>query len=265
MNNPSLRIIDAHTHVQFPEFDHDRQEVISRAHGQGIGMINVGTDLSSSQAAVALAQEYETGVWATIGAHPHEISQNFDREAFERLAQNPRVVGIGECGLDYFRMEGDKDRIIEKQKELFSQQIELAIRSKKPLVIHCRPSDTASSDAFEDVIAMLEERKNDLPQERGICHFFTGTVPSAQRFLELGFSFTFGGLITFNREFDEVLRYIPERNILVETDAPFVAPKPYRGKRNEPAYVAETVRFLSEFKGVDPGIFLENTRRVFGI
>ena len=284
----TFRIIDAHTHTQFPEYDTDRDEVIRRALDAGIGMVNVGTDAEMSR---------EEGVWATIGIHPtdaqiyaDDTQMNADIKKLELLALDKKVVGIGECGLDYFRLENlheaDPRR---KQKELFTAQIELAHRVGKPLVLHVRPS-AGSTDAFEDVLDILNNHKELLTRKNpgipgisssaqscgfqpkaedadvvlpGICHFFTGTKEIAEKFLDLNFSFTFGGLITYNREFDEVLECISADHLLVETDAPFVAPKSHRGHRNEPAYVAEVAEFLGDFKKIPQKMFLENTKHVF--
>ena len=238
-----IKVVDAHTHVQFEQYDKDRDEVIKRALDNRIGMINAGADLKSSQDAVDLAHKYE-GLWATVGIHPTEtqthpdsgadksefISENQlsnQRESamreIEKLAHDKKVVGIGECGYDLYRNKGEE---VEKiQKELFIKHIQLSNRTRKPLVIHCR-------EAFNETFKTLEEHKNLLLLEAGIFHFFTGRLKEAKKTIELGFSFTFGGLITYSREFDEVIRSIPLERILVETDAPFVTPAPFRGQRN---------------------------------
>lgn len=260
-----ISIIDAHTHAQFPEFDSDRKEVIARALSLGIGMVNVGADLASSQKAVALAKEYKNGVWAAVGIHPADAQMNVDMKLIGKLAMDEKVVSIGECGLDYFRAEQSADgkERMETQKRIFVEQIELARDAKKPLMVHCR-------DAFPDMIDILTANRHLLILENpGIIHFFTGEKEHAEKLLALGFSFTFGGLVTFNRSFDEVISFIPEEKILVETDAPFVAPLPFRGKRNEPSYVSEIVPFIASLKGKDVGkmkkILLKNTERVLKI
>jgi TatD DNase family protein len=254
------RIIDAHTHVHFPEFDSDRDGVIRRALDAGIGMITVGTDRAFSGKAVDVAGQYE-GVWATVGFHPHEAKKGISdtqRAEIERLAGDGKVVGIGECGVDMYR---DDDRTaLEAQRELFAWHIALARRVRKPLVIHCR-------DAFDQVLNVFGAHKDLLGDSAGVCHFFTGTVEIAKKFLELGFSFTFGGLVTFNREFDGVIRFIPPDRILVETDAPFVAPASHRGQRNEPLYISEVVTALAGVRGESEeetkARTLENTLRLF--
>lgn len=255
-----LKIIDAHTHLQFEQYDSDRNDIIIRALAGGIGMINAGADLKSSKEAIDLAHKYENGVWATAGIHPTE-PKDFDVfEEMEKLAQDIKVVGIGECGLDYFR---DKEfEIQKKQKEIFEKHIDLSNKTKKPLVIHCR-------EAFGDAIELLAANKENLLAEPGILHFFTGTIEDAKKLLELNFTFTFGGLITFNRDFDDILKFIPIEKILVETDAPLVTPVPNRGKRNEPAFVVSVVQELARIKGVSVETMsqttLKNTARVFNL
>ena len=196
----------------------------------------------------------------------------FDKEVFRGLAKHPKVVAIGECGLDYYdggtrQLIGEKDR--QKQKEVFLAQIEIAKEVQKPLMIHCR-------DAFADLIAMLTANESSLVASRGIIHFFTGTPHDTKRLLDLGFSFTFGGAITFLPRkgqavgaYDEIIKMIPLKNILAETDAPYVAPLAHRGKRNEPAYVVEVIKKLAELKNISVDEMAEqinkNAQRVLGI
>lgn len=257
-----INIIDAHTHVNMMD-PTQRSAVMQRALDGGIGVINVGADELSSRDAVALTQIYKEGVWAVVGYHPHEAQKDLNMESLQELARDTRVVGIGECGLDYFKLDKEKeDEIKEKQKVLFESQIVLAHKLKKPLVIHCR-------EAFGDTIALLEKHKDLLLPEAGILHFFTGTIEDARALLNLGFSFTFGGLITFNRSFDEIISHIPNGRILVETDAPWVAPRSHRGQQNEPSYIPEIVESLAVIKCTSlsemNGVLLENTKRIFNL
>ncbi|MEN9341953.1 MAG: TatD-related deoxyribonuclease YabD, TatD DNase family protein [Candidatus Parcubacteria bacterium] len=249
---------DTHTHVHFPIFDADRSLVMDRADEQNISMITVGTNAVTSARAVSFAHEYQN-VWAAVGLHPghtifshHDASEllsadaarlqqtngeQFDFNFYTRLAADSRVVAIGECGLDYFRLAEESKPI---QQEVFSRHIELSRQTGKPLMIHCR-------DAFPDLIDILyAHRSSVLP---GVVHFFTGTVDDAHKLLDIGFSFTFGGVITFTTDYHGVIQYLPVEHILSETDAPYVAPVPYRGKRNEPAFVVETVKKLAMLKG----------------
>lgn len=266
---------DAHNHLHFPAYDSDRGEVLSRAVSAGVKMISVGTQLSSSGAAVEFAKNNQGKVWASVGFHPGHFAENWhhdkneqlepkpeamDIKKLEELAAEREVVAIGECGLDYFRLSGEGER--ERQKEAFASQIEMASRLHKPLMIHCR-------NAFADLIEILREKKGSLLEEAGAIHFFSGSAEDAAALLELGFSFTFGGVITFARDYDQVIGSLPLGKIISETDAPYVAPAPYRGKRNEPAFVVEVVRKLAELKGVPPEeaarAIDENVRRVFKI
>lgn len=253
-----LMFIDAHTHAQFPEFDADRDAVMRRAKEAGVGMINAGADVASSQKAVVLARQHEGWAWAAVGIHPTELNDAPSFEEIISLAADSSVVGIGECGLDYFHITDDAAR--RRQKDFLLQHIALSHESKKPLVIHCR-------QAFADAIDLLQANRSALNAEPGVLHFFTGTIDDARALLELNFSFTFGGLITFNRTFDDVLKFIPRDHLLIETDAPFVSPAPYRGKRNEPAYVVEVARALAGVLDVDRAdlarTLFETTRRVF--
>lgn len=249
-------LIDVHTHLQFAAFDKDRDEVVKRAIDQNIWVINIGANKQSSQKAVEMARKYSIGVLAAVGLHPNDIDEGFDYEFYKDLAQEPKVVAIGECGLDYYRAESEKEKSIrQNQQEVFIKHIKLASETKKPLMIHCRaerdfnPAQRGVADAFNDLIAILKSYNLNL-KSPGIIHFFTGTLKDAKQLLEMNFYFTFGGLITFNRSFDEIIRYLPLERILLETDAPYVAPEPYRSKRNEPAYIVEVAKKLAEIKNI---------------
>ncbi len=237
-------LVDAHSHLQFSAFDKDRDKIIKSTLSQNIWVINVGANKESSQKALSLAQQYPTGVWATIGLHPHDIDEGFDYDFYKNLSKNPKVVAIGETGLDFYnneKLEIEEDK--EKQKEIFIKHIKLAKELNKPLMIHCR-------NAFDNLIKILISHLLFLNTPPGIIHFFTGTLRDAKKLLEMDFYFTFGGLTTFNRSFDEVIKFIPIKKILLETDSPYVAPEPYRGKRNEPAYIIEVAKKLAEIKNL---------------
>ncbi|MCC6290547.1 TatD family hydrolase [Candidatus Nomurabacteria bacterium] len=248
-----LEIIDIHSHLNFPQYDDDREAVFARANGAGIGMINVGTDLASSRLAVSLAQERDN-VWATVGLHPTDHVEGFEREVYLSLAKNEKVVAIGECGLDYFHQKTEEEK--RKQQEIFIQQIDLANELKKPLMLHIR-------NAYREAYEILKTRA----EVKGNAHFFAGTWEEARLFLDFGFTLSFGGVITFTRDYDEVIKNTPIEMILTETDCPFVAPIPYRGKRNEPSYLPEIVRKLAEIKGLTyvevATETLKNAKRVF--
>ncbi len=261
-----MRFFDAHSHIHGKEFDADRSEVLARMRATDVSTITVGTHFESSEKAVALAEK-EKNIWATVGLHPTDTKESFDYEAYKKLALSPRVVAIGECGLDYF-WEGDGDER-EKQKEKFKTQINLALEIGKPIMIHSRPS-RGSMDAYENVLDILTSNFS-LPtsQSPGNVHFFVGNEKIARRFLELGFTMSFTGVITFARDYDEVIKFLPLSSILSETDCPYVSPVPYRGKRNEPAYVAEVARKIAEIKDISidqtVSAIAGNINRVFGV
>lgn len=281
----SFSYIDIHAHLNFAAFEDDRDEVITRTLEGGVAMINVGTHYSTSKKAVELAEKYEKGVYAIVGLHPvhtgksfHDIQEvgeggqeftskgeEFDTERFRTLLANPKVVGIGECGLDYYRIEDDKSR--STQEKAFRSQIELAISVKKPLMLHLRNGSgrSAYTDAFSILNSYAEIRNSSV---RGNLHFFAGSIDEAQPFLDRGFTFSFTGVITFPprsrldsakrgvgssgeagaKEYAELVRYLPLDRILSETDSPYVAPVPYRGTRNEPRYVEEVVKAVAFIK-----------------
>ncbi len=278
-----IEFFDVHTHVQFAAFDKDREEVIKRSLENKVGFLNVGTQKETSLAAVHLAQIYENWpLYAAVGLHPlhahksffdkNELSEDKDSISFFGeefdfdfykdlvLSNQKKVLAIGECGLDYFRVKEKEYR--ERQQEVFQKQIGLAYQVKKPLMIHCRL-------AFDDLLLILKNYKNYLNDPPGIVHFFSGNKQQAQDFLNLGFSFTFSGVITFSRDYDDLIKFLPLKNILSETDAPYVAPVPFRGRRNEPLYVIEVVKKIAELKGLTleqtKSFLLENVKKFFKI
>ncbi len=255
-----FELIDIHAHVNFSAFAKDAPEVIDRTLAQKVGMILVGSQYDTSRRAVEYAKKYPEGVWAAVGLHPihllelevdqEEIGaqgvpgfktrvEEFDYEKYKKLALDPKSVAIGECGLDYFRV-GD-ETLQKKQHEVFRKQIQLAKDVGKPLIIHCR-------NAYDDLAQILEEEH--AGDMGGTIHFFVGTWAEAQKFLDLGFHLSFTGVITFARDYDESVTKAPLDRIMVETDAPYVAPIPYRGKRNEPLYVKEIAKKVAELRGI---------------
>lgn len=237
------KYFDAHSHPTFPDYQKDWEEVIKRLRDTDTHTISVGTDLESSQKSVELAGKYPE-IYACIGIHPvDDPSKVFDREEFEKLVQHPRVVAIGECGMDFYHAKKEED--YERQKKLFLDQIDFALAYNKPLMIHAR-------NAYEEILEILEPLKIEHgPKLRGDIHFFAGNWETAQRFFAIDFTVSFTGVITFTEDFDEVIKNAPLDKILSETDAPFVSPVPYRGKRNEPSYVSEVVKRIAEIRGED--------------
>lgn len=260
--------IDIHSHVNDPRFDSDLPEVLARMREAGVASIVVGTDREMSERAIALAEK-EDDLWATIGQHPTDKhDEEFDEAWYRTKVKHPRVVAIGECGLDYYwpteRPRGDLDKEKERQRHLFERQLVLATEADKPLMIHGRPSK-GTMDAYEDILAALKRH----PKARGNVHFFVGNIYIAEQFLDLGFSMSFTGVLTFTHDYDEVVKYVPIDRIMSETDAPYVAPTPHRGKKNEPAFVVETVRAIARIRGEDEGklteILCANAKRSFGL
>ncbi len=247
---------DIHSHIDASQYDADREEVIKRLGETGTHTITIGTDLESSKRAVELARKHE-GIYACIGVLAVDNPEaTFDTVEFEKLVSHPKVVAIGECGLDFSRVSKEQD--YERQKKVFVDQIEFAIAHDKPLMIHTR-------NTYEEVLEILQVYKG---KARGNIHFFTGDWEVAERFFALGFTISFTGVITFARDYDEVVKKAPLNLIMSETDAPYVAPVPYRGKRNEPAYVEEVVKRIAEIRGEDletvRAALVENALRMVG-
>jgi TatD DNase family protein len=251
-------LFDTHAHLHFPEFAGDLDAVLARARAAGVRrMVTIGTDVATSRAAAALAAR-EPDVWAAVGIHPHEAA-DADEAALteiERLASAPRVVAIGETGLDFFRDRSPR----EAQTRAFTAQVTLARRLGKPVLVHCR-------DAHAETLALLAA---DGPLERGgIMHCFSGDVALARRCIELGLLVSLAGPVTYPKPgaLPDVARAIPADRLVVETDCPFLPPQPYRGKRNEPAYLAITAARVAELRG-EPladlaGRMSENARALF--
>lgn len=266
-----MKIIDTHSHFNLHQFEHDLKESIERMDYENVGTICVGIDLPTSDHAMRLAQDHDS-IWACVGQHPTEWNKDFDETEFRKLLSEPRVVAVGECGLDYYRLPaqtGEKDRVgIEKQKELFLKQITLAHEFDLPLMLHIRPQE-GTMDAYEEALDILEEYKSSWSEMRGTAHFFVGNKKIAQRFLDLGFYISFSGVITFVKEYEEIVSFVPIERILPETDAPFATPSPHRGKRNQPEYVLEVVEKIAEIKGLSfeetREKLLENTKKLFNI
>ncbi|MBX4198771.1 TatD family hydrolase [Candidatus Parcubacteria bacterium] len=238
-----MKYIDIHSHLNFADLYDDREAVLARMKETETGTIVVGTDYESSAKAVELANENDN-VWACIGLHPvDDPTKVFEKDKFEELVKHPKVVAVGECGLDFFHV--DKAQDFERQKNLFLEQIDFALEHDKPIMIHSR-------DAYLELLQILEPLKREHGDKlRGDVHFFAGSLDEAKRFWNVGFTTSFTGVITFARNYDEVIKNAPLEMLMSETDAPFVAPAPYRGKRNEPSYVQEVVKKIAEIRGED--------------
>ena len=267
------KYIDIHAHTNFKVFDENREEVISRALENDTWIINIGTQYDTSKKAVEMTNQYE-GVYSTIGLHPihttashHDESELgadgkeftsrgeiFDKEKYKELTKLGKVVGIGECGLDYYHLEEES---IEKQRAAFIYQIELANELDIPLMLHVRnnPNDK-SRNAYFDVYELIKKYSEvGLPNIRGVSHFFAGSVEDMKRFIEIGICVSFAGPITYKPnlnicDYEAVIKETPLDMILADTDSPYVAPAPHRGSQNEPSYVKHIVSKIAQIKGL---------------
>lgn len=244
----TFEYIDIHSHLYFPDFDKDREEEIEKMQNAKIATIIIGTDYDSSCASLALAEKYQN-VFACIGQHPGDLNRDsvYD-ERLEQLADNKNVVAIGECGLDYFRMKGQEADLKMIQKTVFEYHIDLALTLDLPLMLHIR-SSKGTQDAYDDALDILEHHaKINGGKLRGNAHFFAGDLNTLKRLQEIGFTVSFTGVITFTNDYDELIKTAPLAMIMAETDAPFVAPIPHRGKRSSPIYVKEVVKKIAEIR-----------------
>lgn len=260
------RYVDSHCHVQFGQYDPDREALIERMRNDSVAGVVVGCDAGSSREAVALARQHEH-LYAAVGHHPNH-TEVFDEAAIRELAMRERVVAIGECGLDYYRPSEVNAELKLAQKELFKKHIELAAELDKPLIIHARPSK-GSMDTYTDLIEILQNAKKEHPDLRGDVHFFVGGVEEAEALIALGFTLSFTAVITFARDYDEVIRNIPLESMLSETDAPYVAPVSRRGQRNDPLAVVDVVAKIAEIRGEDAEVVrvavARNAERLFSL
>ncbi|TFH02556.1 MAG: TatD family deoxyribonuclease [Calditrichales bacterium] len=250
-------IIDTHTHLHFDSFDEDREQVVQRAIKNDIdAMITIGTDVATSRQSIELAHKFAV-IYAAVGIHPND-SSNVTDEDFDQileLAKEEKVVAIGEVGLDYYRMYSPK----EKQFDTLRRQVKLARKLGLPLIIHNR-------EANEDILNVLNEEKAD--EVGGVFHSFTGDIHFLDSVLALNYLVSFTGPVTFRHaNYNQLIDRVPLSQLLLETDSPFLAPDPFRGKRNEPAYVRYIAEKISQIKGVSvddlADITSENTQTLF--
>lgn len=265
MPNMQYDYFDAHSHVTHGEYEGGIEPVLARMRADKVGTIGVGCDAESSRNAVAFAEAHP-GFYATIGLHPTDATtESFTDAVYGPLVDHPKVVGIGECGLDYFRLTGDPEVEKKRQRLEFEKQIVFAIDHLKPLMLHCRPSK-GTMDAYEDALDMLESMRGAI---NGNVHFFVGDVPIARRFYDIDFTTSFTGVVTFAREYDEVVRFAPVDMLLTETDTPYATPEPFRSKRNEPSHVKYVVSAIAQITGLPEDKLkeqvVENALRVFAI
>jgi len=283
-----MKLIDSHCHVHFNAYKEDMDEVIERSLEKGVFMITVGTQKDTSKKGLEVAQTHE-GMWASVGLHPNHTTEQefwdedelpegehatpkiktraegFDIEYYRELTRHPKCVGIGETGLDFYRIpeELDREEVIAVQEEIVRAHFDLATEVGLPVIIHCR-------DAYQEQVRVIQEYISaGKLQRRGVIHCFTGTRDQAQMFLDMGFSISFSGIVTFSKALQEVAKTIPLDRLLVETDAPYLTPAPDRGKRNEPwrvLYTAEKIAELQEITFEELAkATVENTKKMFQI
>lgn len=285
MKTPLL--IDTHAHINFNGYKEDGDKIIKRALEHGVWVINVGAQYSSSVRAVKYANKYDQGVYAMVGLHPSHVYKNtkyqpdewergeqkefeeFDQGKYRKLLEDKKTVALGEIGLDYHDQITDQEK--EKQRQVFLEQLELAQQMNKPVAIHCRK-------AYEDLIDLLMMFNSgcaSCPQAcastglRGVVHCFVGRWAQAEKLLDIGFHISFTGLITYANDYDKVIEKMPLEKILIETDSPYLTPKPHRGKRNEPSYVKYVAQRIAQIKKIKfektAQQTTQNARELFGI
>ena len=247
-------LIDTHAHVNFNAYKDDADEVIRRSLENDIWIINVGSQFNTSKRAIEIAEKYKEGIYAAVALHPIHLGpskfideeeikfktreEKFDYKKYRELALSPKVVAIGETGLDYYYTQ--EEEIKNLQKEVFIKHLELAYELNKPVIFHCRK---AYDDLLQELKVQSARRKI-----RGVIHCFMGKWSQADEFLKMGFYLGFDGPITYCRDYDNVIKNIPLERILIETDSPYLTPEPYRGQRNEPLYVKYVAKKIAEIK-----------------
>jgi TatD DNase family protein len=253
-------MFDSHCHIHDEKFDGDREEVLKRALKAGIThMVSVGCDVHTSRRAQeqAFAHDY---IYFSAGFHPHEAQHGIDSElsAIKDIARDPKCVAIGECGLDFYYEHSARDI----QIDIFIKQIYMAQELNKPLIIHVR-------DAYDECIAILEKHRT--PSQKLVIHCFSGTLSQAQTFVAMGALISLSGIVTFKKpgELLEVARHIPLENLIIETDSPYLAPHPHRGKRNEPAYLELTLNAIAQAREQEQSVIakkiFDNTMNFFSL
>ncbi|KKS65705.1 MAG: Hydrolase, TatD family [Parcubacteria group bacterium GW2011_GWC1_43_12] len=272
-------LVDTHAHLNFSAFREDSEKAARRALQSGVWFINVGSQIDTSRRAVKFAKDYNEGVFAAVGLHPIHLKQQsvreevdedefieiktreekFDPEKYIELARDPKVVAIGEIGLDYYHNAQNKNL----QREALLEQLNLAESVNKPVILHCR-------EAHNDLLEILKNWTRFGNKEiRGVVHSFSGRWSQAREYLAMGFYLGFNGIITFARDYDRIVKEAPLDRLVVETDCPYLTPIPFRGKRNEPAYVKYVAEKVAEIRNISVDevakATTDNARKLFGI
>lgn len=285
-----MNLVDSHAHLHFPAFSADGVEVLQRARDNGISLITVGTKFATSASGIEFAEQHD-GVWCTIGLHPGHVhdhnfvdeneethdkptpEREFDAARYEPLVGHPKVVAIGEFGLDYSRVpEGmDVEAFKNDQRNVARQQLQFATKHNKPVVIHCRGGATADVTGAHDDMRVLisEEIGRGGIERRGVIHCFTGTIEDAAKYADLGFLISITGIVTFGKTLATAVKEIPLEQMMIETDCPYLSPVPLRGQRNEPANVALVAQAIADIKGISLAevarVTTANARQLFHI
>ncbi|MFA5420626.1 MAG: TatD family hydrolase [Patescibacteria group bacterium] len=276
--------IDTHCHLNFKDFKDDYNEVIKRSLEGEVEMIVVGSELKTSQRAVSLSESFDKGVYSAVGLHPIHLQdviikndnengkyefrsrkEEYSEDNYIDLIKNKKnVVAIGEIGLDYYHIDGDREKVKEIQREVFFRQLTLAKKMELPVIIHCR-------EAHDDLFRILKDfhSNNNFTKEWGVIHCYSGDYNQAKKYFDLGLKISFTGLVTFVRQWDEVIKKSPLDKLMIETDSPYLSPSPYRGKRNEPLYVKEVAKVISDLRNEDVNLvknkLYKNSIDFFGI
>ncbi len=264
-----MKLVDTHCHVHFNAYKTDMHDVVRRSLDKETLMITVGTQKDTSKSGIELAQQYD-GLYASVALHPNHLfpvfidedevpfktrEEDFDYEYYKKLAEHPKVVAIGECGLDWYRIPDNRDieEVKEKQFRVFRQHLDLCEEVGLPVIVHCRDAHDECADILKEYLDAGKLSR------RGVIHCFTGTLEEAQRYHDMGFITSFTGIITFPpkkssgealSDLQRVVKETPLEYMMLETDAPYLTPIPYRGKRNEPWYVRYVAEKVAELKGI---------------
>ncbi|MBU1963477.1 TatD family hydrolase, partial [Patescibacteria group bacterium] len=250
-------LIDTHAHVNFKAFNADYADVLNRAMKENIWTINVGSQMETSEQAVKIANEFKEGVYALVGFHPlhvmnhmdEEKPENFDPKRLEELLQDKKTVGIGETGLDFFRLPKDRENeIMKMQKQVFAQHLELAKQYDYPVTVHCR-DERDEAIAYREILEVLDDYKD----VKAVIHCFSEDWEIAEKYLKAGLMISFTGICTFRKKAEavqDVAKRIPLDRLMLETDCPYLSPEPVRGKTNEPVYVEYVAKKVAELKGI---------------
>jgi TatD DNase family protein len=263
--------IDSHAHIEGKQFEQDRAAMLERARAAGLTTLLAigngdGPGTGTLDCAVKFAEEFDW-IYATTGVHPHEakLASQADYDEMQCLARHPKCIAWGEIGLDYWYEHSPRD----VQQKVFVAQMEMARAAKKPIIIHCRPSQNGQ-DAWDDCLRLLREHWQACGL-RGVMHCFTGELDHARASLDLGFNLSFAGNVTYPKaqNIRDAAKMVPADRYFIETDCPYLAPIPYRGRRNEPAFVVETARAIGELRGLSRDEVgaqtAENFRSFFGL